>query len=32
MHAVAAEAGNGHRVCFKFVSGNAFDVEIVDYH
>jgi len=20
------------RVCFRFVAGNAFDVEIVDYH
>lgn len=23
---------NQYRVCFKFESGNAFDVEIVDYH
>ena len=21
-----------YRICFKFVSGDAFDVEIVDYH
>ena len=23
---------NQYRICFKWISGNAFDVEIVDYH